>query len=186
MTSHKAIVSGISGRYAVALFELALDAKALKAVEADLASLKEMLAESDDLRALVTSPLVSRDDQSKGITQVAEAAKLSDLTVKFLGVLATNRRLGALTTTIRDFEKLVAHHNGEVNAEVVSAIKLTKTQITALTKQLKAAIGRDVAIDAKVDETLLGGLRVKVGSRMVDSSLKTKLDNLAIAMKGVQ
>jgi F-type H+-transporting ATPase subunit delta len=186
VTSHKAIVSGISGRYAVALFELAVEAKAIKAVESDLATLKEMLAGSDDLRALVSSPLVNRDDQSKGITKVAEAAELSALTVKFLGVLASNRRLGALAATVSDFEKLLAHHKGEVNAEVVSAHALTKTQLTALKKQLKAAIGHDVAIDASVDETLLGGLRVKVGSRMVDSSLKTKLDNLAIAMKGVQ
>lgn len=186
MTSHKAIVSGISGRYAVALFELALENKALKAVESDLANLKELLAESADLRELVSSPLYSRDAQSKGVQGVADAAKLSDLTVKFLGVLAANRRLGAIAAMIGDFEKLVAHHKGEVSAEVVSAHALTKTQLTALKKQLKAAIGRDVAIDASVDETLLGGLRVKVGSRMVDSSLKTKLDNLAIAMKGVQ
>ena len=186
MTSHKAIVSGISGRYAVALFELALDNKALKAVEADLANLKELLQESAALRDLVSSPLYSRGDQSKGVMSVAEAAKLSDLTIKFLGVLAANRRLGALSATIDSFEKLVAHHKGEVSAEVISAHALTKTQITALKKQLKAAIGRDVSIDASVDETLLGGLRVKVGSRMVDSSLKTKLDNLAIAMKGVQ
>ncbi|MEX0298308.1 MAG: F0F1 ATP synthase subunit delta [Kordiimonas sp.] len=186
MTSHKAIVSGISGRYAVALFELALDGKALKAVESDLTNLKELLAESADLRDLVTSPLISRDEQSNGITKVAEAAKLSELTVKFLGVLAANRRLGALSATVADFEKLMAHHKGEVKAEVVSAHALTKTQITALKKQLKSAIGQDVDIDASVDETLLGGLKVKVGSRMVDSSLKTKLDNLAITMKGVQ
>jgi len=186
VTSHKAIVSGISGRYAVALFELALESKALKAVESDLANLKELLSESADLRELVTSPLFNRDEQSKGVTAVAEAAELSALTVKFLGVLAANRRLDALGATISSFEKLLAHHKGEVNAEVVSAHALTKTQLTALKKQLKSAIGRDVTIDASVDEALLGGLRVKVGSRMVDSSLKTKLDNLAIAMKGVQ
>ena len=185
MTSHKAIVSGISGRYAVALFELALEAKALKAVESDLANLKELLAESADLRDLVSSPLISRDDQSKGITKVAEAAKLSDLSVKFLGVLAANRRLGALGTAIADFEKLMAHHKGEVKAEVVSAHALTKTQLTALKKQLKSAIGQDVDIDATVDEAILGGLKVKVGSRMVDGSLKTKLQKIELAMKGV-
>ena len=111
---------------------------------------------------------------------------MSALTVKFLGVLAANRRLDALKSTITSFEKLHAYHKGEVGAEVISAHALTKTQLAALKKQLKAAVGRDVTIDASVDETLLGGLRVKVGSRMVDSSLKTKLDNLAIAMKGVQ
>ncbi len=186
MTSHKAIVSGISGRYAVALFELALESKALKAVESDLTNLKELLVESADLRELVTSPLVSRDDQSKGVTSVAEAAKLSELTVKFLGVLAANRRLSSVDAIVKSFEKLMAFHKGEVKAEVVSAQALTKTQLTALTKQLKSAIGQDVDIDASVDDTILGGLKVKVGSRMIDSSLKTKLDNLAIAMKGVQ
>jgi len=186
VSSHKAIVSGISGRYAVALFELALESKALKAIESDLAGLKALLDESADLQALVASPIYSRDDQLKGITNVAEAAGMSALTVKFLGVLAANRRLGALAGIIGSAEKLLAFHRGEVNADVTSAHALSKTQLTALKKQLKAAVGRDVTIDASVDEALLGGLRVKVGSRMVDSSLKTKLDNLAIAMKGVQ
>ena len=186
MSSHKAIVSGISGRYAVALFELALENKALDVVEADLATMKELLVESADLRKLVSSPLYSRDDQSKGIATVSQTAGLSPLTEKFVGVLAANRRLGALKDTVVAFEKLMAHHKGEVSAEVVSAHALSKTQLTDLKKQMKAAVGRDVTIDASVDEALLGGLRVKVGSRMVDSSLKTKLDNLAIAMKGVQ
>jgi F-type H+-transporting ATPase subunit delta len=186
VTSHKAIVSGISGRYAVALFELALEEKALEAVEKDLAALKGLLVESADLRALVTSPLYGRAEQAKGIAAVAAVAKLSSLTGKFLGVLAANRRLDTLRATVATFEKLLANHRGEVGAEVVSAHALTKAQLTALAKKLKAAVGRDVTIDASVDETLLGGLRVKVGSRMVDSSLKTKLDNLAIAMKGVQ
>ena len=106
--------------------------------------------------------------------------------MKFLGILAANRRLDVLKSTVAAFEKLMAHHKGEVNAEVVSAQALTKTQLTALKKQLKSAVGHDVTIDASVDETLLGGLTVKVGSQMIDSPLKTKLDNLARAMKGVQ
>ncbi|NVJ70359.1 MAG: F0F1 ATP synthase subunit delta [Alphaproteobacteria bacterium] len=186
MTSHKAIVSGISGRYAVALFELALESKALEAVESDLSTLKAMLDESADLRDLVASPLFSREQQSSAIDAVAKAAKLGDLTVKFLGVLAANRRLGALVSTIAAFEKLTAHHRGEVRASVTSARKLTKKQLGDLEKKLKLAVGHDVIIDASVDESLLGGLTVKVGSRMIDDSLKTKLDNLAIAMKGVQ
>ena len=186
MTSHKAIVSGISGRYAVALFELADEAKALDAVESDLSELKAMTAESADMRDLVTSPLYSREQQSKGIAGVAQAAKLHALTEKFLGVLAANRRLSALGAIISSFEKLLAHHRGEVKAEVVSARKLTKKQLGDLEKKLKLAVGHDVAIDATVDESLLGGLTVQVGSRMVDDSLKTKLNNLAIAMKGVQ
>ena len=186
MSSHKAIVSGISGRYAVALFELALESKALAALESDLAGLKALLLESADLQTLVTSPLYSRDDQLKGVTKVAEAAGISALTIRFLGVLAANRRLGTLKAVILAVEKLLAFHRGEVSADVTSAHALTKTQLTALKKQLKAAVGRDVTIDASVDAALLGGLRIQVGSRMVDSSLKTKLDNLAIAMKGVQ
>ncbi len=186
MTSHKAIVSGISGRYAVALYELALESKALEAVESDLSTLKAMLDESADLRDLVASPLYSRDQQTAAIEAVAKAAKLGDLTVKFLGVLAANRRLGALGSTIAAFEKLTAHHRGEVRASVVSARKLTKTQLGNLEKKLKLAVGQDILIDASVDESLLGGLTVKVGSRLIDDSLKTKLDNLAIAMKGVQ
>jgi len=186
VTSHKVIVSGISGRYAVALFDLAFEAKALEAVESDLAKLKAMLEESADLRTLVSSPLYSRKEQSDAITKVASEGGLSDLTNKFLGVLAANRRLSALPAILVDFDKLAAEHRGEVTAEVVSARALTKKQLGDLEKKLKLAIGRDVAIDASVDESLLGGLKVKVGSRMVDSSLKTKLDNLAIAMKGVQ
>ncbi len=186
MTSHKAIVSGISGRYSVALFELAQEGKALKAVESDLASLKDLLAESADLRELVSSPLLGRADQIKGIAAVAASAKLSDLTGKFLGVLAANQRLNMVGGIISAFEKLMAFHKGEVNAEVVSAVALTKAQLTELKKKLKSAVGTDVAIESSVDETLLGGLKVKVGSRMVDSSLRTKLDNLAITMKGVQ
>ncbi len=186
MTSQKAIVSGLSGRYALAIFDLAVETKALQAVETDFADLRTMLAESDDFAVLVTSPVIASDDQVKGISAVAAKAGFSDLTSKFLGVLAANRRLTSLKSIMDAFDRLAADHRGEVNASVISAKALTKTQITSLEKNLKTAIGQDVAIDQIVDETLLGGLKVKVGSRMIDSSLKTKLDNLAIAMKGVQ
>lgn len=186
MTSHAATVSGLSGRYAIALFELALEAKALEAVETDLANLSQLLDESADLQTLVSSPLLSRETREKAVLAVAEAANFTDLVKKFLGVLAANRRLSALANAIRDFRRLLARHRGELSAEVVSAKPLTQTQLTALTKKLKLSMGRDVAVEASVDETLLGGLVVKVGSRMVDSSLKTKLDNLQVVMKGVQ
>ncbi|GHF20332.1 ATP synthase subunit delta [Kordiimonas sediminis] len=186
MASHKSIVSGISGRYAVALFELALESKALEAVETDLAKLDALLGESEEFKTLVTSPLFSSEEQEKGTQAVAKAAELSDLTCKFLGVLAANRRLNTLKSSIADYFKLLSFQRGEVSASVVSAKKLTKKQLEDLTKTLKSAVGRDVAITADVDESLLGGLTVKLGSQMVDSSLKTKLDNLAIAMKGVQ
>lgn len=186
MASQKAIVSGIAGRYAVALFELAIEGGHLQTIEADLKNLAGLLSENKDLQALVVSPVYSRSEQLAGINAVAGAAGFSDVTVKFLGVLAANRRLASLAAILRAFEKLAAHHRGEVRGQVVSAKALTKTQISALEKSLKAAVGSDVVIDAAVDESLLGGLKVQVGSQMIDSSLKTKLDNLAIAMKGVQ
>lgn len=186
MTSQKAIVSGLQGRYALALFDLAVENNALQDVEADLANMRTLLADSADFNTLVSSPIITRDDQQKGVEAVAAGAGFSKLTGNFLGVLAANRRLVALEVIIQAFEVLVADHRGEVSANVVSASKLSAAQMTTLEKNLKSAIGRDVTIDQVVDESLLGGLKVKVGSRMIDSSLKTKLDNLAIAMKGVQ
>lgn len=186
MTSQTAAVSGLSGRYAVALFELAEDAKALDGVEADLGRLRALLAESAEVSAFLSSPKATKDERLAAIKALGSALDLSDLVQKFLGVLATNRRLGALAATIRDYGRLLARHRGEVSADVVSAKPLTDSQLAELTKKLKLAVGRDVAIDAHVDESLLGGLVVKVGSRMVDSSLKTKLDNLQVTMKGVQ
>lgn len=185
LSSDKAKVSGLSGRYARALFDLANESKALDAVEKDLAALSTMLDESADLGTLVASPIYGRAEQSAAIAAIADAAKLNDLTTKFLGVLAANRRLNILSSVITDFGRFMSHHRGEVTAEVTSAYDLTGEQLKELKKKLKASVGRDVAIDAVVDENLLGGLVVKVGSLMVDSSLKTKLDNLAIAMKGV-
>ncbi|MBO6506703.1 MAG: F0F1 ATP synthase subunit delta [Kordiimonadaceae bacterium] len=186
MTSHKAIVSGLSGRYALAIFDLANENNALQAVEADFASLRTMLTESDDFGALVASPVITSEDQAKGVAAIADKAGFNALTGQFLGVLAANRRLTSLNSILSAFDRLVADQRGEVNASVTSAAKLTATQSKALQKNLKSALGQDVAIDEIVDESLLGGLKVKVGSRMIDSSLKTKLDNLAIAMKGVQ
>ena len=185
MSSNKTTVTGISGRYALALFDLASDAKAIDSVEADLKSLTAMLEESADLQALVMSPIFNRAEQISAITAVGQEAGLSDLTSRFLGVLANNRRLSVLADVITDFATLVSQHRGEVTAEVKTAHALSDAQLNELTSQLKSAIGQDVTIDTEVDESLLGGLVVKVGSRMVDSSLKTKLDNLAIAMKGV-
>lgn len=186
MASQKAIVSGISGRYALAFFGLAVETKSLDVAEADVSKLKSLIKDSADFKDLVSSPLYSSGDQISGVAAVATAVGLSDITAKFLGVLATNRRLNVLSKTIRDFDKLVSDQRGEVSADVVSADELTATQLKELTKQLKNAVGQDVTINASVDESLLGGLVVKVGSRMIDSSIKTKLDNLRVAMKGVQ
>lgn len=186
MASNKAIVSGISGRYALALFELALESKELETTESDLLQLSALYNESADLRDLILSPVYSRDDVASGINAVAAKAKLSKRVQNFLGVLVENGRLNVLVNVIRDFGLLMADHRGELKAEVISAAALTKTQINEIKKKLKSAVGQNVEVDASVDENLLGGLIVKVGSRMIDSSIKTKLDNLAIAMKGVQ
>jgi len=178
------IQASLGGRYAMALFELARDGKALDSVEASLATLKAALAESADLRALTTSPVISRAAAGKAITATAEALKLDPLTIRFLGVLAQNRRLDQLGQIIAAFARLAAAHRGETTAEVVSAHPLDKAQVEALKARLKTQLGRDVAVDLSVDPAILGGLIVKVGSRQVDGSIRTKLNNLAHAMKG--
>jgi len=177
--------TGLAGRYATALFELADADNALDTVSADLETIGTMIHESEDLMRLIRSPVISREDQSRAMDAVLEAAEIGELTKKFIGVVAANRRLFALPAMIDGFEKMLAHRRGETTAEVVSASQLSKDQLDAVKKSLKKAMGVDVMIDAKVDEEILGGLVVRVGSRMVDSSLKTKLDQLGFAMKGV-
>ncbi|WP_374763229.1 F0F1 ATP synthase subunit delta [Yunchengibacter salinarum] len=186
MASQIGIVTGIAGRYALALFDLAKEAKALDATAKDLDALAAMQAESAEFSLFIASPRLSRDEQVRGVGALAEKAGFGELTRKFLGVLATNRRLSHLGSVIGAYRRLLAHHNGEVTADVTSARALDDGQMESLKKTLKSAVGRDVAVAPHVDESLLGGLVVKIGSRMVDSSLKTKLDNLKVAMKGVQ
>jgi len=175
---------GLAGRYATALFDLAREAKSLDTVEKGLGALKAALGDSAELKALTTSPLVGRDAAASGIAAVAKAMKLDSLTANFLGVLAKNRRLAALPAIIAAFNGLAAHHRGEVTAEVTSAHKLSAAQTDALKAKLKAGLKRDVALDLAVDPAILGGLVVKVGSRMVDSSIRTKLGAIGQAMKG--
>ena len=178
------IQASLSGRYATALFELARDAKQIDTVSASLGKLKATLADSEDFRRLVTSPLVSREDAVKAIDATSAALALDDLTKKFVAVLATNRRLGQLNAVIRAFNLLASAHKGEITAIVTSAHPLDDDQIAALKAKLKAELTRDVALDLNVDPSILGGLIVKVGSRQVDSSIRTKLNTLAKAMKG--
>lgn len=178
------IQASLSGRYASALFQLARDENKLDAVEASLGGVKQALAESADLRALVTSPLVGRDAAGKAIAAVAASMGLDPLTTNFLGVLAANRRLGALSSVIRDFRTLAARHRGEASAEVVSAHPLDDGQIATLKTRLKSMVGSEVAVDLKVDPSILGGLVVRLGSRQIDGSIRTKLNALATAMKG--
>ncbi|WNO53352.1 F0F1 ATP synthase subunit delta [Stakelama saccharophila] len=178
------IQASLSGRYASALFELARESKQIDSVEASLAKVRGALGESQEFHRLTTSPLVGRGDAVKAVTAAAEAMQLDAMTTKFLGVLAQNRRLSQLPAIIRAFRLLAAAHRGETTAEVSSAHPLSDDQVAALKAQLRQRVGRDVAVDLSVDPSLLGGLVVKIGSQMIDSSIKTRLNSLAHAMKG--
>ena len=178
------IQASLAGRYAIALFALADERKQLDAVAASLAALKQALAESDDFRALTTSPLIGRDQAVRAVAATAAAMKLDPITANFLGVLAKNRRLGRLGDVIRAFNLLAARHRGEINAEIISAHPLDEGQVDAIRTNLRARYGADIAVDLHVDPAILGGLVVKIGSRMIDGSIRTKLNTLAQAMKG--
>jgi len=178
------IQASLAGRYASALFGLARDEKQIDAVSRSLDSLNQALADSRELQQLVVSPLVDRDQAGKAFAAVAAELKADPLTTNFLGVLARNGRKSRLPQVIRAFRRLAAEHRGETSAEVISAHPLNDSQIGRLKEQLRARIGRDVAIDSRTDPQILGGLIVKVGSQMIDSSLRTKLNKLALAMKG--
>ncbi len=178
------IQASLAGRYATALFELARDERQLEAVGSSLATLRRALSESHDLEELTTSPLIGRDDAQKAITAAAAAMRLDPVTSKFLGVLAQNRRLSQLPQIVRAFNMLAAAHRGETTAEVTSAHPLDDDQVAALRANLRNRIGRDVSVDLTVDPTILGGLVVKIGSQMIDGSIRTKLNTLAHAMKG--
>jgi F-type H+-transporting ATPase subunit delta len=177
---------GLAERYALALYELADEAKALDAVAADLRSLKTLLAESADLRRMIRSPVIGRTEQGKAVGAIAERAGLQKLTRNFLGLLARNRRLFALPGMTERFLATLAARRGEVTAEVVAAQDLTPAQRDRIGEQLRKAVGQKVAVELRVDPSLLGGLVVKLGSRMVDASLKSKLRRLEMAMKGVR
>ena len=174
----------LAGRYASALFDLARDEKQIDAVSRSLETLNQALADSRELNQLVTSPLVDRDEAQNAFTAVAAELNLDPITGNFLQVLARNGRKGQLPQVVRLFRRLAAEHRGETTAEVVSAHPLPDDQMAALKAKLRERAGRDVAIEARTDPTILGGLIVKMGSEMIDSSLKTKLNRLAQAMKG--
>ena len=180
----KASESGLAGRYAAALYELADEGKALDGVAADLSALQAALDGSEDMRRLVRSPVLGRDAQWKAVSALLDKMDAHELTKKFLGVVTANRRLFALSGIIRGYLAELAARRGEVTADVVTAHPLSESQSKALEAALKKAVGGKVAIAARVDPSILGGLVVKVGSRMVDSSLRTQLQRLKIAMKG--
>jgi F-type H+-transporting ATPase subunit delta len=177
-------LTGIAERYAAALFELADEQKALDQGAADLRQIRTMLAESADLVRLIRSPILSRAEQGRAIAVLAEKAGLSLLIRNFLGLVAQNRRLFAVPAMIEGFLKLLAARRGEVTAHITAAQALTAAQQALVEEQLRRAVGSKVAVDIKVDPSLLGGMIVRVGSRMVDASLKSKLHRLEAAMKG--
>jgi F-type H+-transporting ATPase subunit delta len=176
-------VSGVSGRYATALFELARDEKSIDAVKADLDRFDVMLADSADLKRLVRSPVFSSDTQVKALSAVLDRAGISGISGNFLKVLTDNRRLFAVDQVIRAFRALVAKFKGEATADVTVAEQLSDKNLDALKTALKSVTGKDVSLNVNVDPSIIGGLVVKLGSRMVDSSLRTKLNSIKHAMK---
>ena len=183
MSSDIAGASGLAGRYATALYELAEADKQLDTVAQDLSAISDMVADSDDLSRLIRSPVIARDDQIAAMDAILTEAGVSELTKRFIGVVAQNRRLFALTGMIKQFQGILARRRGELTAEVTTAQALTDAHRQAIEDGLKKAMGTKVAVDARVDEDLLGGLMVKVGSRMIDSTIKTKLQQLRLSMR---
>ena len=185
MAGEKLTISGMPGRYATALFELASDGKVVDAVAEDLTRFQALLDRSEDLTRLVKSPVFSAEEQTGAVLAVLKKAGIKGLAANFIGLVAKNRRLFAIVDMISGFQALVAQARGEVTAEVTSAEALTAAQKKSLAAELKKALGRRANIVEHVEPGLLGGMIVKVGSRMVDSSLKSKLNSLRIAMKEV-
>ncbi|WP_061028896.1 F0F1 ATP synthase subunit delta [Bradyrhizobium sp. CCH5-F6] len=183
MAAEDTSVSGVSGRYATALFELARDQKAVDEVKADLDKFEALLTESADLNRLVRSPVFAADAQSRALSAVLAKAGIAGIAANFLKVLTANRRLFVVADVIRAYRALVAKFKGEATADVTVAEALSDKNLDALKAALKSVTGKDVALNVKVDPSIIGGLVVKVGSRMVDGSLRTKLNSIKHAMK---
>lgn len=177
-------LSGLAGRYALALLDLADEKKELDAVADDLRGLRTAIAESEDLRRLIRSPLFSREQQSRAMDSILDKAGTGELTRRFVLVVAENRRLFALPQMIGAYLAELARRRGEITAQVTSAIELSDEQRKTLVETLRGSVGAKVQVDVKVDPSLIGGLIVKVGSRMIDNSLRSKLQRLQFAMKG--
>ncbi len=185
MSETASISTGIAARYATAIFELAKEDKSLDAVEKDVDALDAAMADSEDFRNLISSPVYSRGDQQAAITAIATKMGLSGNLTNLMGLMASKRRLFVLPQLIRALRDMIADAKGEVSADVVAAKELTKAQQDKLAKSLKASVGKDVKINMAVDESLIGGLVVKVGSKMIDTSIRSKLSNLQNTMKEV-
>jgi F-type H+-transporting ATPase subunit delta len=175
--------SDVAARYARALFDLAVESDALNAIEADLKSLKSMIEASADLRGVLVSPRHTAEDKARSLAAIAERAALTGTTQKFLGLLAANRRTGVLPAIIAAFDRLVAARRGRVSAVVTTAVSLSPAQSDSLAAALRSALGKDPQIESRVDPAILGGVKVRVGSRLYDASLKSKLDSLKFALK---
>ena len=185
MSDAGSLISGAAGRYATALFEIAQEAKKLPAVEADLDALTAALADSAELRDVITSPIYSREESGDSMTAVAKKMGLGDLVTNTLGLLAEKRRLDVLPEVIQGVKALAADARGEITADVTAAKKMTKAQQDALVKSLTSSLGKDVTLNVSIDESIIGGLIVKVGSKMIDTSIASKLSNLQNVMKEV-
>ena len=184
METSSGIQASLAGRYASALFDLARDERQIDAVSHSLELLAQALVDSREFTEIVSSPLIDRDQAGKAFAAVAQQLSLDPITANFLGVLARNGRKNQLQSVIRFFRRLAAEHRGETTAEVVTANPLNDDQLAALRQQLRARAGRDVAIETRIDPEILGGIVIKMGSQMIDASIRTKLNRLAEAMKG--
>jgi F-type H+-transporting ATPase subunit delta len=179
------ISTGIAKRYATAVYDLAKETKAVKAIETDIAALQDAMAQSGDFNAMIHSPIYTRDQQGAAVTALAKKMKLSDVMSNTLALMAQKRRLFVLPQLVQTLREVIAEDKGEVTADVTSAKALTKTQSDKLAKTLTASMGKTVTIHATVDESLIGGLVVKVGSKMIDTSIRSKLNSLQNVMKEV-
>lgn len=184
MAADDSQITGLAGRYATAVFELAAEERALDSLASDLATLQTLLRTSPELARLVRAPVFSREEKTKGMDAVLAAAQAAPLTRRLVLLLARNRRLFALADVIAAFQVLVARHRGEVAADITSARALSDAETADLKRTLKDALGREAHLTTHVDPALLGGLVLRLGSRMIDTSLRTKLNGLRAAMKG--
>lgn len=185
MSEPVSISTGIAARYATAVFELAKEGKKLKALETDVDTLEGALNDSADFQTLIASPLYSRDEQGQAITAIAKKMKLSPVVANTMSLMASKRRLFVLPQLVSELRTALADEKGEVTADVTAAKKLTKAQEDKLAKTLKATVGKDVKIKMAIDESIIGGLIVKVGSKMIDTSIRSKLSALQNSMKEV-
>lgn len=186
MADHEPIISGMAGRYATALFELAQEAKSIDVVKADLGRFTGLLEGSEDLVRLVRSPVFTAEEQTKAVEAILAKAKIGGLAGKFISTVASNRRLFAVGQMIAGFNALVARAKGETRAEVTVAEKLEEKHLATIKEAIAASGQKNVTLDVKIDPSILGGLKVKIGSRMIDASLKTKLNSIRNAMKEVR